>query len=54
MTDSKTESTSTTIEVVSEEIETSIIRAFSALSSQQIQSNDLTRNIIQKLSEISV
>ncbi|VDI24310.1 Hypothetical predicted protein [Mytilus galloprovincialis] len=48
-------STSTTIEVVSEEVETPIIRARKyALSGQQIQADVLTRNTKQKLSELSV
>ncbi|XP_071153524.1 KRAB-A domain-containing protein 2-like [Mytilus edulis] len=48
-------STSTTIEVVSEEVETLIIRARKrALSGQQIQADVLTRNTKQKLSELSI
>ncbi|XP_063411146.1 KRAB-A domain-containing protein 2-like [Mytilus trossulus] len=48
-------STRTTIEVVSEEVETPIIRARKrTLSGQQIQADVLTRNTKQKLSELSV
>ncbi|XP_071153655.1 uncharacterized protein [Mytilus edulis] len=48
-------STSTTIEVVSEEVETPIIRARKhALSGQQIQADVLTKNTKQKLSELAV